>query len=351
MHSRTFAQGICFFLLALVSVDNASYASPIAVTAVILSEQERIESIQFLGMIEAKNIALVQAKTPGTINNIYYFPGDKVAAGELLLRLDDTAQKIKLDVALQVFAKAQAVYNLETFNYNRAKVLYANHAISESDYQVQTANYQSTTSAFHNAQSNLDLARLELSYTGVFSPISGTISQKKVLENSVVGIGTPLFVVTSIKKLSAIIPVPEHICNQLSLGLPVQLKNLSSQSLIKAHITGIDATVNQSTHSRNVYANFDNPGGWHPGNTIEATFLLPKSKGFSVPQQAVVFQSGSAQVFVINNNHVRALNVEETITNGKNVWIRGALKNGMKIVSTGAGNIFNGAEVSIKEEP
>ena len=70
-----------------------------------------------------------------------------------------------------------------------------------------------------------------------------------------------------------------------------------------------------------------------------------------MPQQAVVFQSGSAQVFVINNNHVRALNVEETITNGKNVWIRGALKNGMKIVSTGAGNIFNGAEVSIKEEP
>ena len=94
MHSRTFAQGICFFLLALVSVDNASYASPIAVTAVILSEQERIESIQFLGMIEAKNIALVQAKTPGTIKSIYYFPGDKVAEGDLLLRLDDTAQKI-----------------------------------------------------------------------------------------------------------------------------------------------------------------------------------------------------------------------------------------------------------------
>lgn len=336
------------FGIAMSIFMSDGHASPIAITTVKVKPENRVEHMTYVGLIQAKNTALVQAETPGPIKTIYHYPGDKVTEGTILLELDDTTQKIKLNVAQEVFAKANVGYNTEELNFNRAKVLYENHAISASAFEMQNANHQSITSAFNNAKSNLDVANLNLSNTKVKAPISGTVSELKVLQHSIVGIGTPLFVITSIDKLTAIIPLPEELRPYISIGSELSLKNPSLKKIIKTKISGINTTMDQKSHSFDVYVDFNNPGDWYPGNTIQAELNIKKGKAFSIPQNSVVFNNGFPQVFVIDNHKAHGVRVKEISIEGNHVWVKAPLKEGVVIAVKGASNLFSDAEVYIQ---
>ncbi|WP_133128408.1 efflux RND transporter periplasmic adaptor subunit [Legionella nagasakiensis] len=337
---------ILYVFLILLSC-KATYSNPIAITATTLSSSEKTYTESFLGAIQPKKTTLVQAKTPGQIKEIYFYPGDEVKKNEILLQIDKTNDQIKLDIAEEMYSKALVAFNTETFNFNRAESLYANKAIPESAFKAQKLEYQSALSALNNAKSNLELAKLNLSYTNVVSPISGRISEKKVLAHSVVEVGTPLYVITSIKELIAVIPIPESLRSKLSPGLIVTIINQSTHDSISAKIRGIDPISDEKNHSVNVYVDFDNPGNWYPGNTIKATFRLSVEKGFSVPQESIVYHNGFPEIFVIDQNKAKAMKVKATIMKGPVVWIQGQLKNGMTIAVSGAANLYDGAKVTI----
>ncbi|AHE68036.1 efflux RND transporter periplasmic adaptor subunit [Legionella oakridgensis] len=336
---------LCGFLILFSC--QATYSNPIAVTATVLSSSEKTYTESFLGVIQPKEMALVQAKTSGQIKEIYFYPGDEVKKNEILLQIDKTNDQIKLDIAEEMYSKALVAFNTETFNFKRAESLYANKAIPESEFKAQKLEYQSALSALNNAKSNLELAKLNLSYTSVTSPISGKISEKKVLAHSVVEIGTPLYVITSTQKLIAVIPIPESLRSKLSSGLTTIITNQAAHESISAKIRGIDPISNEKNHSVNVYIDFDNPGTWYPGNTVSAKFRLSIEKGFSVPQESIVYHNGFPEIYVINQNKANALKVKETIMKGSTVWIQGPLKNGMTIAVSGAANLYDGATVTI----
>lgn len=325
------------------------HARVIAVTTITLKLKERIEPVTFLGILKSKDTALIQTKTAGPINHIYHFPGDQVKTGDLLLELDDTTQKIKLAVAKQMFDKANVGLDTEQQNYDRAKVLNANHAISSSTFQLQKANYQSILSAYNNAKSNLELAELNLSYTKVISPMSGTINQLKVLQHAIVNVGTPLFVMSSIQNLTAIIPVTAQSRHYFSPKLKVYLQDPFTHKRIMAKVDGIGTDIDQKNHSFNVYMDFVNPGGWYPGQTVEAAFQIHKGSAFLVPQQAITYATGVPRVFIIQALHAKPIDIVQLNMTNQNVWITSPhLKEGMVIVVSRSSDLFDDAPVDIK---
>ena len=117
-----------------------------------------------------------------------------VTEGMLLARIDDSMYKAQVDSAQAAFDKAQA--DLEQMkakqfqaenDWKRAENLIKQHAIAESDYDAAVANYKVAVAnvgvgeaAIKQAQAALNVAKTNLGYTIIKSPVNGTVISRRV---------------------------------------------------------------------------------------------------------------------------------------------------------------------------
>ncbi|HEX9707055.1 MAG TPA: efflux RND transporter periplasmic adaptor subunit, partial [Steroidobacteraceae bacterium] len=112
--------------------------------------------------VESERRALVMPKVQGEIRQVLVDEGQRVRAGQLLARLD--GDKLRLEVALYeaTMRKLERDYqrNLEL----QQKGLVSATALDNLKYELEAA------------KANWELARLQLSYTDIRSPIDGTVT-------------------------------------------------------------------------------------------------------------------------------------------------------------------------------
>ena len=102
-------------------------------------------------------------------------------------------------------------------NYSRARTLAAQKMVSAND--LDQLKYD-----LENARAVYNMARLELSYTDVVAPISGTIASRSIKPGNFVQINTPIFRIVDNSRLEATLNVPERDLETLKPGLPVSLQ-------------------------------------------------------------------------------------------------------------------------------
>jgi HlyD family secretion protein len=110
---------------------------------------EQIVSSTSSGTVEPEETANMMSQYPGAITHIYYRQGDSVKKGDVILAMDNALVKVDLDNAREA--------------YDRAKKLFASHAISKA--ALDTAMY-----AYQAAQARYDQSLIK-------APVSGTITQ------------------------------------------------------------------------------------------------------------------------------------------------------------------------------
>ena len=147
-----------------------------AMTPVVLSQIREMvfeDRVDVSGNVEAKNTAIISARIPGTLDEIFVDEGDKVQAGQKLFQTD----KIKLGRAMesarqQVAVAAAAVRasqaTVERINADLAKVridferykrLYEkDHAVTKNALESQESHLKQVQAALAEANAGLELA-------------------------------------------------------------------------------------------------------------------------------------------------------------------------------------------------
>jgi membrane fusion protein (multidrug efflux system) len=155
----------------VLSGANAEAAVAPAVRAVAV-EAERvtvdtvIEDIHAVGSLQPNEAIAVSSEVAGRINEIRFSEGDEVAAGDVLVELDDTILRAEL-------AKARAEINLAEANRTRAMTL--------AKQGTGTLRARDEAIAGHlAAQANVALAQARLDKTTVVAPFSGVVGLRAV---------------------------------------------------------------------------------------------------------------------------------------------------------------------------
>ncbi|MBO0494310.1 efflux RND transporter periplasmic adaptor subunit [Pseudomonas sp. Marseille-Q1929] len=146
-------------------------------------------SVTALGTLQPRRYVDVGAQASGQIQKIHVEAGDRVKEGQLLVEIDPSTQKAKLDASRYAIEnlKAQlqeqkALHELARQKHQRQQRLEAGNATREEDVQTAKAELSATQARVAmfqaqilEAQASLRSDEAELGYTRIYAPMDGTV--------------------------------------------------------------------------------------------------------------------------------------------------------------------------------
>ncbi|WP_338524663.1 efflux RND transporter periplasmic adaptor subunit [Pseudomonas batumici] len=189
---------------------GAMPAAKVSVAKVI--EQPVNEWDEFTGRLEAPETVEIRPRVSGQIDQVAFTEGALVKKGDLLFQIDPRpyqAEVHRLEAQLQ---QARATANRSANEAERGKRLLTSNAISAELADTRSSSAQEAKAAVDATQAQLDLARLNLSFTRVTAPISGRVSRAEITAGNIVTADvTPLTSVVSTDKVYAYFDADERV--------------------------------------------------------------------------------------------------------------------------------------------
>ncbi|MEO8160972.1 MAG: efflux RND transporter periplasmic adaptor subunit [Arenimonas sp.] len=285
--------------------------------------------------LEAPSEAQVVAKTSGVMVQLLAEEGDQVHAGQVLARID--GDRVRLEAARQL----ATVRKLEN-NYRRAQELASRKLVSaESSDQIK---YD-----LESARASYDLAKLELSYTNITSPISGVVAQRMVKPGNLIALNAPVFRIVNNAHLEGVLNAPEREMGRLKVGLPLRmLVDAVPGKVFEGKVDRIAPVMDSSSGTFRVVCAFDNAPELRPGmfGRIEVVYDQ-RADALTVPRIALLEDEGEPAVYVVQGKKAKRVAVQLGYTNGEIAEIRSGLKEGDQVVTAGKVAIRDGTEVQV----
>lgn len=285
--------------------------------------------------LEARGESQVVAKTSGVALQVLAQEGQAVRAGQVLVRID------RARPALQAAQADAQVHKLEA-NYMRARQLEAQKMVSAND--LDQLKYD-----LENARAVYNMAKLELSYTDVVAPISGTIASRSIKPGNFVQINTPIFRIVDNSRLEATLNVPERDLETLKAGLPValQVDALPGKSFA-GKVDRIAPVVDAGSGTFRVVCAFDGGGLLQPGmfGRIRIDYDQ-RANALVIPRTALLDDEDDPAVFVARGGKAARVPVKLGYMDGEWAEVLSGLKQGEQVVTAGKVALREGSAVQV----
>lgn len=311
-----------------------------AVPVEVAPVQTRLMAASYTGTapLEASVEAQVVAKTSGVALKVMVAEGDRVKAGQTLVRLD--SDRARLQVA-QTAAQLGKLQN----QFQRAQKMAAEQLISAADYDQIRYDLA-------NAQAANRMANLELSYADVKAPIDGVVASVPPKAGNFIQINTPIVRIVDTSVLEATLNVPERELATMSEGLPVALVvDALPGRKFSGSIVRISPVVDAGSGTFRVVASFASDGGLQAGmfGRIGIDYDQ-RADAMVVPRNALLEGEGDPAVYVLDADKVRRTPVQLGYMDGSWVEIRDGLAAGDRVVVAGKAALRDGSAVTVIDD-
>jgi membrane fusion protein, multidrug efflux system len=171
---------------------NAAAAPPPQVTVAQVISKPVTEFDEFTGRFEAIDRVEIRPRVSGYISSLNFTEGSEVKKGDVLFVIDQRPYAAELKHAQAQLAQAKSQLALAKSEKARATNLLAQHAISQEEFDTRSSSDEQAVANVQLAESALDTAQLNMTYTKVISPINGRISRANVTLGNLVSNGQTL---------------------------------------------------------------------------------------------------------------------------------------------------------------
>lgn len=248
----------------------------------------------------------VRPRVAGYLQTVHFKDGQYVQKGQLLFTIDPLPFKARADRAQAELAQAEARLDRAKSELRRAETLRAADAISAEEFDSRKEAQAQAVAARAAAQAALQGESLDLSYTRVYAPISGRISDRRVDPGNLVRNGeTVLTQIVSVDPIHFEFSAPEG-------ALPAQAFSQPQRALLKLEGEGgfdhagtldfVDNRIDAGTGSIRGRVVMANPGGgFTPGQfgRVRVFYGAPKPT-LLAPDTAIGSDQTRKFVLVVN---------------------------------------------------
>jgi HlyD family secretion protein len=326
-----------------------------------------VSSITASGTVNAVTTVLVGTQVSGTIKNIYVDFNSVVKKGQLIAQIDPAIFDAQVEQAKAnlLSAKANAEKAAVTLadaqrTLNRQKELFAKNLISQSDVDAAEtasdtalAQVSAAKAAMSQSEAALTIARTNLKYTKIISPVNGTVVSRNVDVGQTVAASfqTPtLFnIAQDLTKMQVDSSVVEADIGNIQVGQPVEFTvDAYPDNPFKGSVSEIrNAPITvQNVVTYDVVVKVDNPElKLKPGMTANVSVIVSvKNDVLRIPNAALRFrppeQEGAAQkrekgsgVWILVDKKLKRIPVTPGISDGTYTeLLSGELKEGEDLI-------------------
>jgi len=301
----------------------------------------------------------------GRVIQLMAKPGDQVAKGQPLFVIEaaDTVQAQNDFIsAMTSFNKAKSALNLAQLQDTRAKDLFEGRAVPLKDYQQSQATLIQAQNDMRSSQTALEAARNKLHILGfddpaiaslqekgrldpdttIFSPIAGTVVQRKVGPGQFISSGAsdPVYVIGDLSTVWLTAFVRETDVAAVQVGQEVSFNVLALPGHpLKARIDYVAAAIDPNTRRLLARATIDNKDGLlKPEMFANVTiYSAGDHPAVGVPKQALIYEGDQVRIWVAHDDKsIELRQIKTGLTNGDLVEVDGNLKPGEQIVTKGS---------------
>lgn len=304
------------------------------------------------GRLVPERQANLRAEVAGTVVRINVEEGQRVVAGQVLVRLDDAAlvdAELSARSAVRTATEALAVARR---NAERAARLAGVGALAERDLEQARWNVTNAEATLADADARHALTRKQLQKTVIRAPFTGAISERPASAGDVVQTGNPLVSVVDLRTVRLEATVPVSALEALEVGDVVTLTG-TGVGPIEGRVRLINPVVDPATSQVRVIISLPNLKGRLVGGLFaEGRVATERRSALAVPIPAVDVRGASPSVRRIRDGVVELIAVELGIRDeARNlVEIRSGLAPGDTVLVSGSTGILPGTPVVVRKE-
>lgn len=356
------AAAVLGLLWYFLSAGSASHAPPPPVVIVAQAGSKNVTVFEHtIGTVVAEATVQVTARVSGQLMKAYFTEGQMVRAGDLLFLIDPKPFQAALEQAGAQLAKDQAILFSAQNDQKRYDTLFAQNAASSQQRDQADATAKGLLATVASDRAVLDVAKLNLGYTQIRSPVNGKTGPILIQPGNLIGANgaNALVVVTQIRPIKVSFSLPQSDLPLIQARardhtlLATVDPHQSKAGLISAPVDFVDNQINPQTGTIELRATFDNNDqSLVPGQLIDVAVSLNNLKRATVvPREAVNDGPNGRYVFVIPPNAVAAMQpVTVLFDDGTDMAIAGDVKPGDKVVIDGQLRVLPGKKVSIQQK-
>ena len=334
------------------------------------------------GYVTARRQATVSAKITGKVREVLIEEGQKVAAGDVLARLDDSEARVEVELRrAQVAAaraqqtEAEAASANAQREFDRQKEIAALKLTSASaldaartEAEASVARASSQQSAVRVAEEALQAALVQLDNTIVRAPFDGVVTVKAAQPGEMISpisagggsIRTGIGTIVDMDSLEIEVDVSESYINRVQPGQKVEaVLNAYPEWRIPASVIAIIPTADRSKATVKVRIALDaKDPRIVPEMGVRVAFLEPKEtgadetpapRGVLVPAPAIRQDGGKDVVFLVKDGHAERRAVTLGGTLGEERQVQAGVSAGDTVIVEAPATLKDGDAVEVRE--
>ena len=288
------------FLLALAGASRSADPPPALASAPVTSST-MAKAAGYEGVVEAVRQTVVSAQVPGAVVSLPVRAGDRVKAGQILLRLDARAAEHQAGAADAQAQAARATQEEATKELARQKQLFERNFISQAALDRAEAQYRSAQAQAAAQLASAGAARTESGFYVVKAPYDGIVSEVAMVLGDMAMPGKPLLTLYDPAALRVTAAVPQTAAPKGGSEPLVELPGAARTRIAPLHWQLLPA-ADPATHT--VELRLELPAGTAAAPGMFARVWLTGGSGDSpclaVPLRAVVRRAELTGVYVIS---------------------------------------------------
>lgn len=309
---------------------NASPVEVVAAAAKTLSDD-----ITAVGSLLSDESVQIAAETNGRVAEIAFTEGQSVAAGAVLIRLDD-----KL-IAAQV-EDAKARLTLAQSTYDRAATLRKSGTASQTTLDTAQSELLVQQAAY-------DLISTQHEKLSIRAPFPGQLGFRSISLGAYVTAGTPLVNLEKIDQLKVNFSVPEFYLTKLVAGQKIDIvADALPGARFEGTIYAIDPAIDVNGRAVRVKATLANQDGkLRPGLLARITVKGQPRTAVTIPESALVSRGEDFLVFKADKGKAKETKVLAGRRENGFVEILDGVEIGQQVVVAGQSRLRDGSDVEI----
>lgn len=380
-----------------------SSASPspqaVDVTTATAIKRELPRFFEATGSLAGDQQTDVAPQTSGKVVAVNVDIGSAVKRGQVLVRLDDTELKLRIQQSVaqvdqgkaavrqaeekiglrpgQTFdptrvpevASAKVAFDLAEKNLRRSAKLIESGDVSRSFYDTAQADRDRTREQYEsqlaqarqnfaavdvartnvaNLEAQLALAKRNLTYANIPAPIDGYVSERVADVGEYVSPQQKVVTIVRTNPLRIKIDIPEQAIPDIKVGQSVSMTTSAwPDQNFSGHIARIAPAVAAESRTLSVEAEINNSGGQlKPGQFATVRILQSRAEpAVLVPSRAVMTEAGVSRVYVVKDGHVEQRLVQTGQTEGDLVEVKTGVAADEKIATSNLQQLSDGVAV------